>query len=557
MDISSISGSFAPLPPASVHRTTEDPNLSAIRLGNEDVERVNPSEFGGPESDKNILQQLTVTRQDSETSSTRLMDKLRTLQALKKSDDPNDRMDAIKEFGRLVTYKNEEAKSIGTAGLLSAIYINFNSDQIHSVSSMLMLLLDPKLTLGAIDFERISNSVLTAFVKNKANMNLQTIQDIMQSIDKLQLRKFEHLTSLIDEFIKTPAAALQNASDPLNAGAKGKMTISQLVAAENIKNIPGAIALQRTEPTVTRPNIDGLLATLNTLRMMFIYSLWPSLLRSPQLIFLVMLLDRIGQNLVTQKRKMRRLVAALVTHPSATIPDPFLQKMPVYVVDYDPENYIRIFHDKFLSLQNSGFTTVFALLPHSDFWHSYHHARHALTRPTASIIVIDTKLYGLALGILVREVAVRMAKLQRRDEIDGIIRKMLPLIHYWIVPSQTKTVNGHFWYQKMKRQSPFKDQMQGANQLPIIGFGETAGIVGTASNMTQGLLKLEAMVVELYHRNNQSPRIIIIEHHNMHPVAVSLENYFQRAFPTTKVSIQLTTRFLGNEIGEFIGVLSV
>lgn len=266
MDISSISGSFAPILPAPVHRITEDPNLSAIRFGNEDAERVNPAEFGGPESDQSILQQLTVTRQESETSSSRLMDKLRSLQALKKSDNPDDQMDVIKEFGRLATYKNEEARSIGTAGLLSAIYTNFNSDQIHSVASMLTLLLDPKLTLSAIDFQRISESVLQAFVKNKANMNLQTIQEIIQSIDKLQLRKFEHLTSLIDEFIETPITEVQSEKTATAAGQRGKITISELVAAENIKNIPSAVALQRSEPTANRPNIDGLLATLNSLK---------------------------------------------------------------------------------------------------------------------------------------------------------------------------------------------------------------------------------------------------------------------------------------------------
>jgi len=557
MDISPIAGSFSPLPSTPLHRVSDEPNLSAIRIGDEYAEPVNLAEFGGPESDKNILQQLTVIRQDSETSATRLLNKLRNLQALKKSENPEDQMEAIKEFGRMATYKNEEARAIGTAGLLSAIYTNFNSEQIHSISSMLMLLLDPKLTLGAIDFERISQSVLQAFVNTKQNMNLQTIQEIIQAIDRLHLRKFEHLTSLIDEFVETTEGTAESVAQKISAGTKGNVTISELVAAENIKNIPRAVATPVTDLHTTPPNIDGLIATLNTLRTMYIYTLWPSLLRSPQLIMLVMLMDRIGRNLATQKRKMRRLVAALVTHPSATISDTFLQKMPIYVVDYDPENYIRIFHDQFLSLQESGFSSVFALLPHSDFWHSYHHARHALTRPTTNIIVIDTKLYGLALGVLVREVAARMSKLQRRDEILGIIRKMLPLIHYWIVPAQIKTVNGHFWYQKMKRQSPLKDQMQGGNTLPIIGFGENAGVIGTASNFTQGILKLEAMIVELYHRSNQSPRVIIIEHHNMLPAATNLENYFKRAFPNSKINIQATTRFLANEIGEFIGVLSI
>ncbi|NDC82990.1 hypothetical protein EB093_04920 [bacterium] len=558
MDISGITGHIAPLAPRPVRSVPGDINLAAIRTGNLDADYVHPSEFGGRDSDTNLLKQLSVIRQDTDTTSSRLLQKLESLQTLKRSENPSDRIDAIKEFGRLATYSNEDARSIGAAGLLSVMYTTTNADELLLTASLLIFMLDPKSAGSIPEFERMAQSILLSFVANKENMNFQAIQEILQSIERLQLSKFAVLTPHIEEFIQKPVAALDQVAQQIQSGrVQEPMTISELVAAENIKNIPQAVQPSPASQTHSPVHaLDAVLASLQQVRLMMIYSLWPSLLKSTELVMLVMLLDRIGQNIARQRRKMKRLIAALVSHPSATVPDDILAKSPIYIVEYDPENYIRIFHDKFLELQDSGFNSVFALLPHSDFWHSYHHARHALTRPTANIIVIDTKLYGAALGLLVREVSARMVKLQRRDDIHQLIQKMLPKIHYWIAPAQTKAINSHFWYQKMRRQSLVKEQLP-TNPLPIIGFGETAGVVGCASTITQSLVKLEAMVVEQFQRTGVIPSRMIIEHHGMLPAAVSLETYFKKIFPKITTAIQPTTPFLSHEIGEFVGVLAV
>lgn len=555
MEIQPISGSLPPTPPALIKPTVDRVNLNAIRTGNIDADHIDPAEFGGPESDKSILRQLSLIQQDSQSSSPRLLEKLRDLQQLKKSENPEDRLDAIKEFGRLGTYRNEQARAIGTAGLINAIYTSLNQIELHQAISLLLLILDSKATLTPYEFQLATLNIFQAFSRILEKLNPQTIQDILKFIEKFNTKKTPDAQPYIAEFVEKATENLAKSASKPPTFIDPKPTISQVIAAETSKNIVPTIQ-KKEDLHLDQKNIDALLGVINQLQHISTAVTLPLLAESVDLIVLVLYITSIGKRIKSQRRKAQKMITALVTHPSATIPDTFLQKMPVYIVDYDPENYIRIFHDKFLSLQSSGFTTVFALLPHSDFWHSYHHARHALTRPTANIVVIDTKLYGLALGLLVKEVASRMGKLQRRTDIETLIKKMSPLIHYVVLPAHAKAVNGHFWYQKMKRKSVWKTQMQTTSNLPIIGFGENAGIISTASTITNGILKLEAMVTEQYHRN-QAPRVIIIEHNNMLPIATSVEAYFKQTFPTAKISIQPSSDFLASVFGEFIGIVSI
>jgi fatty acid-binding protein DegV len=479
------------------------------------------------------------------------------LQLLKNDPSKEKQLESGKEFGRLAAFKSADARNVGLIGLMSMLYSSKSPEVIDLITGFLIGQLDSHSYSSQAEFEFMAESILNGFVEQKELMNFTTIQLALQTIERGELQKFKPLEPIIEKFIAAASAAHGESAEAMAHAANptGQITISELVAAETIRTLPSIAAHVETKK-VEHPNIDAVLLSLRELHALIIQTLWPSLLKSSDVVMLVMFLDRIGQNLVRQRRKTRRLIAALVTHPSATLPKELLDKHPVYVIPYDPENYIRIFHDMFASLNNSGFSSVFAILPHSDFWHSYHHARHSQSQPTANVIVIDSKLYGLGLGILVREVANRMSKLRRRDEIEGLIRKIAPNIHYWIVPSQTKTISSHFWFQKMKRQSNWKNILH-AKQTPILGFGETAGIVATGSSLTQSLVKLEGMVLELYQRNNSHPRVIVIEHHNMLPVASSLSDYFKQTFKETKVLVQQASPFLSNEIGDYIGLVSI
>ena len=140
MDIPGISASL-PFTPAPQSRSSADNvNLAAIRSGNADALPINPADFGGPESDQRLLQQLSLGQQNL-TSPSRLTEKLRELQILKKSSDPAERMEAIQEFGRLGIYRNEQARSIGTAGLINLIYTSLDSVELAQGTSLLLLIL--------------------------------------------------------------------------------------------------------------------------------------------------------------------------------------------------------------------------------------------------------------------------------------------------------------------------------------------------------------------------------------------------------------------------------
>ncbi|NBV42210.1 hypothetical protein EBR96_05520, partial [bacterium] len=423
---------------------------------------------------------------------------------------------------------------------------------------LLIGILNPATIGSPEDFEFLAQSILDALTADKEAMQHTSIQQVLTSIDRFGLDKINGLKPSIEKFVSAPASEIGQSISELSTGlvGKGALSISELVAAENVRNVPIPAALRTESKEPARPNIDVLLSALRQVRSMIIYSLWPSLMKDTNLVYLVVLLGRIDQNLTRRRRKMRQLKTALVTHPSATLTDELLARSPVWVIDNDPENYIRIFHDMFHSLKESGFQSVFALLPHSDFWHSYHHARHALSRPIPNITIIDTKLYGLGLGILVREVNHRLAKLNRRDEVDAVIRKVAAQIHYWIVPVYTKNINGHFWFQKMKRQSNWKDAIH-AKHIPIIGFGESTGIVAAGVDLTQSLIKLEGMIVETFQRTASSPRIIVIEHHNQLPAANGLANYFRSMYRSTKIIIQQAAPFMANEIGPYIGIVAI
>jgi hypothetical protein len=189
------------------------------------------------------------------------------------------------------------------------------------------------------------------------------------------------------------------------------------------------------------------------------------------------------------------------------------------------------------------------LMPHSEYWLSYHHAKHAAHKIENRVHVVDTELFGLSLGLLLQELCPLAMKSRSVKVLLGLVSRLAKSIHYWIVPLTPSSMKNQLWYQKMNRKSVIYDSAW-ESQIPVVLLSHQATVVSRSLTATQALLGLQAAV----QNSTVAPLKLIIEYRDLLPEASAIGRYFQQQFPHCEITVAATSLHLGNEWGSFVGI---
>jgi len=536
-------GSFSPSTPPNrsvdVGKVSKGPDLPYAT-------HADPS-FGGPDNDKVLSMLLNVTQSEGSTmTQSRLMAQVSQLETLKQERTPDALLQVADGYLKLMSLKGEASNTMGIFGLLSLLKNPDYGPTRAKIAEMMMVQLLPH--VDTPEFKLFAQPLFEGLLPFVPEIPPEVIHPFPVQIFKSGLMTEQpHLQPLLDQFVSTQPAVVTTI----------EALSPQLVAPLAFESVPPPPQSLPTEPLPTLPspyrlNLGVFQEAVRTLRANMVQMAWPLLAFDPLLLTQVLMLDVIGRRVNRQHRRARFSHIAVVTHPSAAVSSELMNRYPIYQVAHDPDNYLRIFHDLFVSLVQSGFDAILVVLPNGDYWHSVHHARHAMAGVRANIRVVDSHLFGLGLGLLVREVANLLPKVGRVDELESRLSRLASRIHYWMVPFNVNMINAHFWYQKMKRGV----RMSGAS-VPIISFSDAGGIVAAAESPTAAVMKMEQVVTDFLHTHTIVPRVIVIEHHDALAVAKGLGVFFQRAYPKVRVVMQAARPFMVTEIGPFVGVVAL
>jgi len=542
MDVGPI-GSFPAAVPTNrsvdVGKVSKGPDLPYVTHSD-------PS-FGGPDNDKVLSMLLHVNQSEgAPMTQSRLMAQVSELENLKQQRTPDALLAVADGYLKLMDLKGEAANTMGIFGLLSLLKNPAYGAIRAKIAELVMGRLLPHVETP--EFKLFAQPIFEGLLPFVPEIPPEVIHPFPVQIFKSGLMTEQpHLQPLLDQFVSVKPAVVTTI----------EALSPQLVAPLAFESVPPSPQALPTEsiPTLPSPyrlNLGVFQEAVRTLRANMLALAWPLLAQDPLLLTQVLMLDAIGRRVNRQHRRARFSHIAVVTHPSAAVSSELMSRYPIYQVAHDPDNYLRIFHDLFVSLVQSGFDAIIVVLPNGEYWHSVHHARHAMAGVRANIRVVDSHLFGLGLGLLVREVANLLPKVGRVDELEGRIFRLASRIHYWMVPFNLNMINAHFWYQKMKRGV----RMPSAS-VPIISFSDAGGIVAAAPSPTAAVMKMEQVVTDFFHTNGVLPRVIVIEHHDALAVAKGLGVFFQRAYPKVRIVMQAARPYMVTEIGSFVGVVAL
>ncbi len=540
MEIGSV-GSFPPLP------SSGSVNLSKVNKG-PDLTYIPHSEptFGGPDNDRVLSLLLHLNQpQDANITPSRLLEQVSQLQSLKQQGTESALLEATQGFLNLLGVKQESAANLGMMGVLSLLTNDANGDVRVKIAELIIK--QASEFLDKPEFKLFAQPLFEGLLPFVPQIQPDIIHPFPVQIFKSGLLTEQpELKVLVDQFVPNEPAIVSSI-DSLSPQLVQPLTID---GAKPPVSEP-APDLMRNNNNPYRLNLGVLQEAVRHLRASMVDLGWPLATRSPFMLTQVLMLDAIERRIGRQRRRTRFLHIAVVTHPSASISKELMGRYPVYQIPHDPENYIRIFHDLFVSLTQSGFQSIIVVLPNGEYWHSVHHARHAMAGVMGTIRVLDSHLFGLGLGLLVREVAGLLPKINRIDDMESRIARLASKIHYWIVPFNVGAINAHFWYQKMKRQKRLPGHF-----YPIIGFSDEGGIVSVADSPTSAVINLEKVVTDFFHQFGQPPRVVVVEHYDALGVAKGLGGYFQRVYPKVRVVLQVASPYMSAELGPFVGVVA-
>ena len=510
------------------------------------------------ESDISLIQQLKLGQLESTPSKVDIHAEIRDLRAKAQSDNIQSQRDAVAGFARMAKNSSESVRNYGLMGMMSILRLSENTGILSSVSSSLILLLDPSL-MGEYqsDMIRFSMSMMVG-LSNKFDQLPKTqqqaiLQRLTQNVEKI---KNPDLKSAIREFIKEPtgfrarmeskgealpvatqAAATQVPSLAGNAGA----LVSRIV--EKQQSVLEQIAL--VEPDA----LDMMAVIFSNAKLNLLSVYGESAFSDPVLIYALGYLDTVSREIVEFRRRKKQKTLAFVTHFSAVLPREILEKYPIFVVKEEDDQGIRQYHELFNTIREQGYKHIVVLMPHADHWLSYHHAKHAAHKLENVVHVVDTELFGLGLGLLLQELCPLAMKSRSVKALMGLVARLVKSINYWVVPLKPGSMKNQLWYQKMNRKSVIYDSAW-ENQIPVILLSHQAGIVSRSATPTGALLDLQTAVQV----KPEAPLKLIIEHRDLLPEASALGRYFQQQFPHCEITIASTSLHLGNEWGPFIGV---
>ena len=545
-------------PPQIVVDQVKNKPVVELRALEKGPEQIPSTALQKTQSDLSLIQQLNLGNFEATAPKIDIHTEIRDLREKAHSADIQDQQEAVAGFARLAKHTSESVRNYGLIGMMGILSLSANTAILSSVVSNLVLLLDASL-LGDShsDLIRFAFSIL-AGVSDKFDQLPKTqqqtlIQRLTQNVDKV---KNAEVQALIREFIKEPTgfrARMEFSGKPLPVTPS---VVPQTTVPSPV--VPGDVVsriLQKQQSVLSQiPHMDpGTLEVMASIfsstKITILETYAPYLMSDAVLIHALGYLDTVSKEIVGYRRQQKQKRLAFVTHFSAVLPREILDKYPIFVVKEDDDQGIRQYHDLFMSILDQGYKHVVVLMPHSEHWLSFHHAKHAAHKLENLVHVVDTQLFGLGLGLLVQELCAPAMKARSVKNLLAGISRLVQNVRYWVVPLTPGSMKNQLWYQKMVRKLVVYDSA-GESQIPVIALSSQSGILSRSVTPTKALLSLQEHVQQ----GGVVPLKMIIEHRDLLPEASAIGRYFQQQFPHCEITIATTSLHLGQEWGPFVGV---
>lgn len=549
-------------PPILTEQVKNKPvvELRALEKGPESSQK---NHLNKSESDLSLIQQLKLGQLEAKAPKIDVHAELKQLREKAQSAELQQQKEALAGFMRLAKHSSESVRNYGLVGLMSMLRMgNVSPSLLSSVVSNLILLLDPAV-LGDYqsDLVRFAFSILTTLAQTFDQLPKTQQQAILQQLNRYadQIKNPE-LQAQFREFVKEPTGFHARMS------FLGKEMPQSVTQAASPADKPFALGdsglatriLQKQQGVLDQiPHMEaGMLETMSSVfhhaRMSLLKTYTPYLFSDAVLIHALGYLDTVSKEITVYRRRKKQRNLAFVVHFSAVLPRETLHKHPIFVVQEEEDQSIRQYHELFASILEQGYKHIVVLMPHADYWLSYHHAKHAAHRMENVVHVVDTQLFGLGLGMLVEELCGPAMKARSLQTFLNVAKRRIGAVSYWMVPLTPNAMKNQLWYQKMSRKSVIYDSARDF-QIPVIALFGQANVLGRSDTATKSLLMLQDHVV----RGKKPPLKMVIEHRDLLPEASALGRYFQQEFPHCEITIAATSLYLGSEWGPFIGIAAL
>ena len=240
---------------------------------------------------------------------------------------------------------------------------------------------------------------------------------------------------------------------------------------------------------------------------------------------------------------------AIVTTPSATLPDSLLHYPGIRVITSDIDHYLKAFTDTFQQLFDQGFRTIYVILPDSDYWHACHYAKHAAYKMEEHIKVINAKTFGMGLRFIIEELAFVLYQLHNSKNLDLVVSRAISRVRYWVMPSMG-TIRSQFWFSRLSRKSSKIPE----NSHPLMAFHAPIKVISNSPTFPQTADRLTGEVLQCIKSSKNPPTQITIEYNGLFQEADSLKKAIQVQYPKITCNIQGAPETLSNEFGKHLGL---
>lgn len=240
---------------------------------------------------------------------------------------------------------------------------------------------------------------------------------------------------------------------------------------------------------------------------------------------------------------------AIVTTPSATLPEGLLHYPGIRVVTSDVDHYIKSFIETFQQLFKQGFQTIYVILPDPDYWHACHYAKHAAYKMEEHIKVINAKTFGMGLRFIIENLAFILYQQHNSKNFEAVVKRAVSKVRYWVMPSMS-TIQSHFWFTRLSR----KFAKIGPKSHPLMAFHDPIHLVNAPAVLSQTTELFIAEVLKAIKESTHLPSQITLEYEGFFQEATLVKQAIQSAYPKIKFNVQSAPDTLCEEFGKHLGL---
>ena len=247
-------------------------------------------------------------------------------------------------------------------------------------------------------------------------------------------------------------------------------------------------------------------------------------------------------------------VAILTDHP---LHDAFQQFEHIHVVERDPVHPIKSFHTKYRQLLDQKYGLVYVFVADSHYWTSYHYATAAADKMQKMVKIINTKTFGLGIGVLIQEASRLLYKEHvDLDEFELRVNRLINTLRYWVAPSSCKDINERYWFKNMLKHRQGKKRLS-LTSIPLLEFHHPIGILGSGKTYDSSLSELELRINASAKQMPYPPKRLIIVYKTIHPEALRLANHICSILPGIEMTVIPCGKFLASQFGDHVGVVLI